>query len=101
MRPASSRVVTLWITVLCLFPPFSALTVGLRASGGRSTNFRRCAGAGQRSQGGGKPGAVPPPLTTDTWTGTAGDGNWGTAGTGAWERCLAALMLSSLAEPTP
>jgi len=83
MRTAYSRVVTLWITVLCLLASLFSLNglAGAQAragskhklsqplpAAGRPTMTRRA-----------KPGA-PPPATTDTWTGGGGTNtNWSDA----------------------
>jgi fibronectin-binding autotransporter adhesin len=87
MRPASSRVVTLWITVLCLLaalPGFNS--PGVAQSAGSKHELSRQTlpavpssvapkrAAAQKA----KPNA--PPLTTDTWNGSASDNQWTTAG---------------------
>ena len=83
MRPVSSRVVTLWITVLCLLASLFSLNVLAAAqprAGSKHKLSQPLPAAGistvkRRT----KPGA-PPPVTTDTWTGGGGaNTNWSDA----------------------
>ena len=68
MRPASSRVVTVWISVLCLLTAMSTLALA------QPPAKRKASAAVTRN------GHAQPQLTTDTWNGSAGDNNWGTSG---------------------
>jgi len=74
MRPASSRVVTLWISVLCLL---TALTLSGFASAQASSKHKLSKQSAHPVRAA-KQGS--PKLTADNWTGSAGDNNWGTAG---------------------
>jgi hypothetical protein len=82
MRPASARVVTLWITVLCLLATLVSLN-GLASaqpagrSKGKVAHHAPVAGSVSLASSA-RPGA-PPPVTTDTWTGGA-SGVWSTPG---------------------
>ncbi len=86
MRPASSRVITSWIIVLCFLaalPCFNGLASAQAASGSKGKLSQQsllserpvasmtAARRGTRN--------APPALTTDTWTGSGGDNNWGTS----------------------
>ncbi len=85
MRSASSRAVTLSISAVCLFAAFFSLD-GLASAQAAAGSKHKLSQQALQAQGAAiskaavSPATVPPPLTTDTWTGTAGDGNWGTAG---------------------
>jgi fibronectin-binding autotransporter adhesin len=88
MRPASSRVVTLWISVLCLLAALFSLN-GLALAQASAGSKRK---ASQQTLPSPKPVAstaatrpvtsktAPPPVTTDTWTGSGGNSNWSTTG---------------------
>ncbi|MGD0567227.1 MAG: hypothetical protein ABSA78_02385, partial [Candidatus Sulfotelmatobacter sp.] len=79
MRPASSRVVTLSITVVCLLATFLSLNGLASAQAGSKDKLSKSAVSSQRPAAGAvKDAGGTPKLTSDTWTGTAGDGNWGT-----------------------
>ncbi len=85
MRSAFSRAVTLPISVVCLFAAFFSLDglASAQAAAGSKHKLSQQALQAQSvvaSKAAVRTAAAPPPLTTDTWTGTAGDGNWGTAG---------------------
>jgi len=85
MRPASSRVVTLWITVLCLLAalPFNDLATAQSAGSKRKLSQKSLlsgrpvsgVSAARRATRNG-----PLSATTDTWTGSGGNSNWSTAG---------------------
>jgi hypothetical protein len=86
MRPASSRVVTLWITVLCMIaalPGFnglaSAQSAGSKQKLSRQTLRAVPASAAQRAAAQNAK-QNPPPLTADSWNGAASDNQWTTAG---------------------
>src|SRR5580693_9072878 len=75
MRPASSCVVTVWVTVLCLCAALGSpegLASAQAVSGSRNKVARRSPGQAAAPQ-------IPPPVTTDTWKGGA-SGNWSVAG---------------------
>jgi hypothetical protein len=86
MRLASSRVVTLWITVLCLLAALFSLNSLAAAQAAHGSKHKLSQqGLHQTPLAGSlavaraaKPNA-PPPVTTDTWTGGA-SGNWSVAG---------------------
>jgi len=84
MRPASSRLVKMSITLVCLVATsctFSGLAAG-QSAGKSKRKMLRQPGLSQAPQSGksaaAKSGGVPP-LTADSWTGTAGDDNWNTS----------------------
>jgi hypothetical protein len=66
MRPASSRVLTLWISVLCLLTAMSTL------ASAQPPAKRKASSVVARNA------HAQPQLTADTWNGAAGDNNWGT-----------------------
>jgi len=87
MRPASSRVVTLWITVLCLLAALFSLDglASAQAAAGAKRKLSQqsllsphpvasMAAARRAARSG------PLSATTDTWTGSGGNSNWSTAG---------------------
>ncbi len=85
MRPASSRLATLWVTVLCLLAalPFNSLASAQDAGSKRKLSQQTLLSAHPvASMAAAKKATqkAPPPLTTDNWNGTAGDGQWTTAG---------------------
>jgi hypothetical protein len=85
MRSAFSRAITLPVSVVCLLAAFFSLDglASAQAAAGSKHKLSQQALLGQTpvvSKATARTAAAPPPLTTDTWTGTAGDGNWGTAG---------------------
>jgi hypothetical protein len=86
MRPASSRAIALSITVLCLFAAFFSLDglASAQAAAGSKSKLSQQARLSQHpvvsKAAASRAATAPPPLTSDSWTGTAGDGNWGTAG---------------------
>ena len=84
MRPSSRLVVTVWIVTLCL-PSFLFSWAGLASAQDAAKPRRKLSQKSLLSQApvasaATKSKAVAPPLTADSWTGTAGDNNWGTAG---------------------
>ncbi len=84
MRSASSRAVALSISVVCLFAAFFSLDglASAQAAAGSKHKLSQQALLGQSpvvSRAARAQAAPSSKLTTDTWTGTAGDGNWGTA----------------------
>jgi len=85
MRSASSRAVTLSVSLVCLLAAVFSLDglASAQAAAGSKHKLSQQALLGQApvvSKAAVSTAGAPPPLTTDTWTGTAGDGNWGTAG---------------------
>src|SRR5580700_1465284 len=75
MRPASSCVVTVWVTVLCLCAALGSpegVASAQAVSGSRNKVARRSPGQAAAPQ-------IPPPVTTDTWKGGA-SGDWSVAG---------------------
>src|SRR5580704_8243093 len=75
MRPASSCVVTVWVTVLCLCAALGSpegLASAQAVSGSRNKVARRSPGQAAAPE-------IPPPVTTDTWKGGA-SGDWSVAG---------------------
>jgi hypothetical protein len=85
MRPASRPVVTVWITSLCLLAAFLSLD-GSASAQTAAESKHRLSQHSLLSQHpvvnmatGRATGNAPPPLTADSWTGTAGDNNWNTA----------------------
>src|SRR5713101_2520216 len=87
MRPASRLAVTLWTIALCIFAVLFFLDglVSAQAAAGskrklsqqsvlRQQPVANHAVAGRATRN------APPALTADSWTGTSGDNNWGTAG---------------------
>jgi hypothetical protein len=83
MRSASSRFVTLWITLVCLLATFCTLS-GLAAGQSARKSTRKMlhgASVGEAALPGNsaaaKSGGVPP-LTADSWTGASG-GSWNTS----------------------
>lgn len=74
MRPASSRVVTLWISVLCLLAALFSLDglASAQAAGAKHKLSKRSPVAGLAR---GATRQAPPPVTTDTWNGGGGSGN--------------------------
>jgi fibronectin-binding autotransporter adhesin len=82
MRPASSRVLTLSISVLCLLAALFSNSQASAQTLSKRKLSKQAAAAGV-AVAKSKPAAgrgAPPPLTSDTWSGTAGDGQWTTAG---------------------
>ncbi len=79
MRSASSRVVTLWITVLCLVASTFSIS-GLASAQATASSKHKLAKQARAVAVAATTQKAPPPLTSDTWNGDAGDGNWGTAG---------------------
>jgi fibronectin-binding autotransporter adhesin len=84
MRSASSRAVTLSISLVCLLAAVFSLDglASAQAAAGSKHKLSKQVLLAQSpvvSKAAVSPATAPPPLTTDTWTGTAGDGNWGTA----------------------
>jgi hypothetical protein len=75
MRPASSRVLTLWITVVCLLATFLSLEGLASAQAGVKHKLSKKALLSQRPTAGAVKGAVTPKVTTDTWTGGGGSSN--------------------------
>ena len=82
MRPASSRQVPLWMTALCLLAVLCNLE-GLASAQSPAGSKRKLSQHSLLNQ---QPAAAArraanaqPPLTADSWTGTAGDNNWNTA----------------------
>src|SRR5580698_8879045 len=86
MRPASSRVVTLWILVLCLLAALSGFN-GLASAQSAGSKKKlpqqtllsphpaaSMAAAKKSTQ------KAPPPLTTDNWNAGASDNQWTSAG---------------------
>jgi hypothetical protein len=87
MRPASSRSIAFPITALCLAAALFSLNSSALAQGAAGSKRK----LSQQSLSGARPATgaaavkrtkaiAPPPLTADSWTGTAGDNNWNTAG---------------------
>jgi hypothetical protein len=87
MRPASCRVAILRITVLCLFatlpgfngPASAQATAGSKHKLSEQALVNPHPLALVSSARKAKPNA-PPPVTTDTWTGSGGNSNWSTVG---------------------
>jgi hypothetical protein len=89
MRPAFSRALALSITVLCLLAALFSLNglASAQATAGSKHKLsqqelltqRPVASTAAKARAAKKTPA-PPPLTSDTWNGTAGDGQWTTAG---------------------
>ncbi|MFZ0816799.1 MAG: S-layer family protein [Candidatus Sulfotelmatobacter sp.] len=85
MRSAFSRAVTLPISVICLLAAFFSFDglASAQAAAGSKHKLSQQVLLGQSpvvSKATRTAAAPSSKLTTDTWTGTAGDGNWGTAG---------------------
>jgi fibronectin-binding autotransporter adhesin len=89
MRPASSRAFALSITVLCLLAALSSLDglASAQAAAGSKHKLSQQSLVSQHPVAStaakaraAKKTPAPPPLTSDTWNGTAGDGQWTTAG---------------------
>ena len=89
MRPASSRALALSITVLCLLAALFSLNglASAQAAAGSKHKLSQQSLLSQRPVAStaakaraAKHTPAPPPLTSDTWSGTAGDGQWTTAG---------------------
>lgn len=85
MRSASSRFVTLWITVVCLLASFCAFS-GLAAAQSAVASKHKLQTqsaisqvplAAQLAARGARP--APPPATTDTWTGDGSSADWSNA----------------------
>ena len=64
MRPASSPVVTLWISVLCLLASLFSFSSATAQTATKKHKLSQQA-----------PARVHPLVTTDTWTGGGGSGN--------------------------
>src|SRR5580692_1855203 len=77
MRPASSRVVTPWISVLCLLA--TLLTLDGPALAQAATGSKHKLSPQSLSQTPVATPEIPPPVTTDTWKGGA-SGDWSVAG---------------------
>src|SRR5580693_5584654 len=77
MRPASSRVVTPWISVLCLLA--TLLTLDGPALAQAATGSKHKLSPQSLSQAPVATPEIPPPVTTDTWKGGA-SGDWSVAG---------------------
>lgn len=76
MRPASSRVVTLWITVVCLLATFLSLEGLASAQAGSKHNLSKKALLSQRpATKGAVKSAATTKVTTDSWTGGGGSSN--------------------------
>jgi hypothetical protein len=71
MRPASSRVLTLWITVVCLLATFLSLEGLASAQAGVKQKLSKKALSSQRPAA----KSAVSKQTTDTWTGGGGSGN--------------------------
>jgi fibronectin-binding autotransporter adhesin len=88
MRPVSSRAATLWISVLFLLAALVSFdgTASAQAAAGSKRKLSQQSRLSQHpvaSMAAARRttlNAPPPPLTADSWTGTAGDNNWGTPG---------------------
>ncbi|MFZ0309907.1 MAG: hypothetical protein WAL89_17165, partial [Candidatus Sulfotelmatobacter sp.] len=89
MRPASSRALALSMTVLCLLAALFSLNglASAQAAAGSKHKLSQQSLLSQRPVAStaakaraAKHTPAPPPLTSDTWSGTAGDGQWTTAG---------------------
>ena len=82
MRPPSSRVVTQWISALCLFA--TLVTLGGLAPAQTAAGSKRKLSQQSLSKSPDRGGLslapeIPPPVTTDTWKGGA-SGDWSVAG---------------------
>jgi hypothetical protein len=108
MRPAASRVVTLWITVVCLLAAFmnlDGLGLAQSAAGSKRQLSQRTPQAPIPAASGVRPAKknAPPPLTTDTWTGGGGSGdtgwsdgsNWNTGGITSGDNVLINLTTAA------
>jgi fibronectin-binding autotransporter adhesin len=83
MRPSPPRLAASLIPVLCLLATlfsFDGLASAQAATGQKRKLSQQSQSSPNLPSAASVKAAKVPPLTGDTWTGTAGDNNWGTAG---------------------
>ncbi|MGA2021128.1 MAG: hypothetical protein ABSH02_11110 [Candidatus Sulfotelmatobacter sp.] len=81
MRPVSVRLAASWVSILCLLAIlFSLDGLVLAQTTGKHKLLKQAPVAGSVSVARAGNRHAPPPLTTDTWNGSAGDDQWTTAG---------------------